>query len=69
MDNVPLQDRAAQRDALLCALILALCVFVSYPFANEGFGDDFSYAGTALAFARTGHIAYNTHGPNLRRDG
>ncbi len=47
------------RNGLLCALILAGCVLATDPVANMPFSDGFSYAKTALDFARTGHIVYN----------
>ena len=49
----------AQRNALICALLFAACVFIARPVSNEGYVDDFSYAKTALEFARTGHIIFN----------
>jgi hypothetical protein len=43
-------------------LLLAVCILLAYPVANEGYLDDFSYAATALTFARTGHVVYNGWG-------
>jgi hypothetical protein len=45
--------------AFLCALVLLLCALASYPFAEIGMGDDFSYIKTAQVLAQTGHIVYN----------
>ncbi len=47
------------RNGLLCALVVAICVLLTYPVANMPFMDDFSYTKTALDFARTGHFLYN----------
>ncbi len=37
----------------------AVSLLVSWPVAEMGFVDDWSYVKTALVFARTGHIVYN----------
>lgn len=50
---------SSRRNALLCALLMALCIVVARPVVDIPFGDDFSYTRTALDFARTGHIIYN----------
>ena len=50
---------SAIRNGLLCVLLVAACLFASYPFAEIGFIDDWSYTKTALDFARTGHFIYN----------
>ena len=47
------------RAGLLCACIVAACVLLTYPVAEMGFQDDWSYVRTALDFARTGHFIYN----------
>jgi len=47
------------QDGLICAAMVAVCVLVVHPFAEVPLGDDFSYAKTALEFARTGHLVYN----------
>jgi hypothetical protein len=47
------------RNGLLCALVIAACVVATYPVAETGFQDDWSYIRTALDFARTGHFVYN----------
>jgi hypothetical protein len=44
---------------LFCACIVAACVLLTYPVAEMGFQDDWSYVRTALDFARTGHFIYN----------
>src|SRR5438309_5669618 len=51
--------RRSQRNGLICACIVAACVLVTYPVAEMGFQDDWSYIRTALEFARTGHFVYN----------
>jgi hypothetical protein len=50
--------RASQRPAILCALLLAICTLASYPFAEMGGNDDFSYVRSAKALADTGHVVY-----------
>jgi hypothetical protein len=50
--------RAFKHPATLCALLLALCTLVSYPFVEMGQNDDFAYVRSAKAFAETGHFAY-----------
>ncbi len=47
------------RNGLLCALAVAVCVLIANPVVNMPYIDEFSYAKTALEFARTGHIVYN----------
>jgi hypothetical protein len=49
----------ANRDGIICALIVAVSVLATYPVAEMGFQDDWSYIRTALEFARTGHFVYN----------
>ena len=49
----------SSRDALVCALVVAVCVLIIYPVADMPIGDDFSYTKTALDYERTGHILYN----------
>ena len=49
----------SQRNGLICACIVAACVLLTYPVAEMGFQDDWSYIRTALEFARTGHFVYN----------
>jgi hypothetical protein len=46
-------------EAMLCALAVAICVLASWPFAETGMTDDFSYIRTAQVFAATGHIVFN----------
>ena len=40
-------------------MIAAACLLASYPVAEIGFIDDWSYIKTALEFARTGHFVFN----------
>jgi hypothetical protein len=53
------RQRRPQFDGLICACIVAACVLLTYPVAEMGFQDDWSYIRTALEFARTGHFVYN----------
>ena len=50
--------RARERPAILCALLLGICTLASYPFAEMGGNDDFSYVRSAKALADTGHLVY-----------
>jgi hypothetical protein len=45
--------------ALLCALVLLLCSVATYPVAEIGMNDDWSYLKSAQILAQTGHIVYN----------
>lgn len=47
------------RDGVLCAVFVAAAVVLTYPVAEMGFQDDWSYIRTALEYARTGHFIYN----------
>src|SRR5579872_6337037 len=47
------------RNGVLCALLVAACLWVAWPVSRMGFVDDWSYARTAQIFAQTGHFAYN----------
>lgn len=53
------------RNALGCALVVAVGVLVIYPVADIPIGDDFSYSKTVLDFARTGHFLYNGWGASI----
>ena len=44
---------------LLAAGVVIAAAMVADPFCGIPYGDDFSYAKTALEFARTGHLVYN----------
>ena len=47
------------RNGIICACVPATLLLVSWPVAEMGFVDDWSYVKTAFVFARTGHIVYN----------
>jgi hypothetical protein len=49
----------AVRNGIICACVTAASVLASWPVAEMGFVDDWSYVKTAFVFARTGHIVYN----------
>src|SRR5207248_460750 len=53
------KQRRRHSNGLLCACIIAACVLLTYPVAEMGFQDDWSYVRTALEFARTGHFVYD----------
>jgi len=50
------------RNGLLCALLSAAAMWASFPVAETGFIDDWSYIKTAQVFAHTGHFVYNGWG-------
>jgi hypothetical protein len=47
------------RNGIICACVPAALLLVTWPVAEMGFVDDWSYVKTAFVFARTGHIVYN----------
>jgi hypothetical protein len=47
------------KDALLCALLLAVCLLAAWPVAQIGINDDWSYLLTTQAFFKTHHFLYN----------
>lgn len=49
----------AIRNGLICAFVVAACLWAAYPVAEMGFIDDWSYIKTAQVFAQTGHFVYN----------
>jgi Dolichyl-phosphate-mannose-protein mannosyltransferase len=49
----------SRRPAFLCALILLVCALATYPVAEIGMDDDWSYVQSARILAQTGHIVYN----------
>jgi hypothetical protein len=44
---------------MLCALLLGLCLLATWPVAEIGINDDWSYIRTAQVFAQTHHFVYN----------
>jgi hypothetical protein len=52
-------DRSRRWDGLLCGCFVILVILCSFPFAEMGFIDDWSYIKTAQDYARTGHFVYN----------
>jgi hypothetical protein len=46
------------RNALVCSFIFAACFWISWPVAQMGFDDDWSYIRTAQLFAQTGQFHY-----------
>jgi hypothetical protein len=49
----------SRRPAFLCALLLLVCALATFPVAEIGMTDDWSYVQSARVLAQTGHIAYN----------
>lgn len=55
-----MSDRAhGIRNSILCVLIFAIGWLISWPMAEMGFNDDWSYIKSAQVFAQTGHFVYN----------
>ena len=52
----------ARRPALLCVLIFLFCALATFPVAEIGMNDDWSYVQSARVLAQTGHIVYNGWG-------
>ncbi|HEV2325182.1 MAG TPA: hypothetical protein VGS10_14620 [Terracidiphilus sp.] len=46
------------RNGLICTLTFAACFWISWPVAQMGFDDDWSYIRTAQLYAHTGHFHY-----------
>ena len=73
MSQTPLQQREindafssrhagngwASRNAMICGLVVVVCILACRPFAEIPYVDDWSMARTARIFAQTGHVAYN----------
>jgi hypothetical protein len=57
-DQAPAQPHTI-RNGLLCSLVFAACFWISWPVAQMGFVDDWSYIKSAQVFAQTGHFVYN----------
>lgn len=57
MSVVGPQEPASQLGWLAAGLVI-LAALIAWPFSGTPLGDDFSYAKTALEFARTGHLVY-----------
>lgn len=45
--------------AFLCTLLLLVCALATYPVAEIGMTDDWSYVQSARVLAQTGHVVYN----------
>lgn len=53
------EEQRSRLGGLCCGVLAGLAVLLSFPFAQMGFMDDWSYIRTAYDFARTGHFLYN----------
>jgi Dolichyl-phosphate-mannose-protein mannosyltransferase len=53
------RDQSRPWDGFLCGCFVVLVILCSFPFAEMGFIDDWSYVKTAQVYARTGHFVYN----------
>lgn len=51
--------RLFSRDGLLCAALLGLSILASWPVAEIGINDDWSYIRTTQIFAQAPHFLYN----------
>ncbi|MGA2849113.1 MAG: hypothetical protein ABSE46_08960 [Terracidiphilus sp.] len=49
----------SRKPAYLCALVLLVCALATFPVAEIGMNDDWSYVQSARVLAQTGHIVYN----------
>jgi hypothetical protein len=50
---------SSSRNGMLCSLLVFVCILATYPVAEMGLMDDWSYVKTALVFSQTHHIVYN----------
>ena len=50
--------RALKGPAIICAILLVLCVLAAHPFAEMADNDDFAYVRSAKILAETGHVTY-----------
>ena len=50
----------SRRPAFVCAFLLLLCALATYPVAEIGMNDDWSYVQSARVLAQTGHVVYNS---------
>jgi hypothetical protein len=59
--NSPERVSAASRwwEGFLCGVVVVGAIWLSHPYAEMGFIDDWSYVKTAFEYARTGHFVYN----------
>ena len=48
----------SRRPAFLCVLVLLVCALATYPVAEIGMNDDWSYVTTTRILVQTGHIVY-----------
>lgn len=53
------QGRQDARNGLICALLVLVAIAVTFPFAESGVNDDWSYTKTALDLAQSGKLRYN----------
>jgi hypothetical protein len=59
-ENMQPEISVARRGhAILCAVVLFLCVLLTHPVAEMGMNDDWSYIRTAQVMTQTGHLVYN----------
>ena len=47
------------RNGMMCAVVVAACLWACWPVFEMGIMDDWSYARTVQVYASTGHFAYN----------
>lgn len=52
-------EEHATRNGLICAFVFAACLWATYPVAEIGINDDWSFIKTAQVFSQTGHFVYN----------
>jgi len=56
---IPVQRRSTLLGALICMVVVAAAILLTWPLADIAYGDDVAYSHMALLLSRTGHLAYN----------
>ncbi len=47
------------RDGIFCSILFVVCILITWPVADLGINDDWSYIRSAQVFAHTHHFVYN----------
>lgn len=61
----PAAEPLFTRQSVLCVVLLGACLLATWPVAEVGINDDWSYIRTTQLFAQTGHFVYNGWGSML----
>ncbi len=59
LQHLPNRDSYDRRNALICGVVTLAAIALTWPIAESGVNDDWSYTKTALDLAQTGHFQYN----------